>query len=565
MKKSALLLLVALSISILSYSSLPTSSASSPSQKLKTSSDVVEVQIYHDAFPVDGGAPGAAEFLPLCLDSNATPHLQAIYAYDASEGVKLQDIKDIRTMMEESDRIVFLSADQQKGGRRLRMGTEPSTTGCQVSVIPVPIPHSYFSTGDETVIRDSLKSAGFADQESSINTGVIPITFINHDIVGTLSCGVGYNYIDDAINGYNSRPSVNLAEIWHGCWNAYTAIHEIMHTLGAVQDSAPHATTNGHCTDGVDIMCYDDSGDLAGQQFICPSTPYRPGGLLDCNADDYFAISPAPGSYLATHYNVANNSPYVITVPYSGVAAPQITVKIDPKASALPFVGVPFTAVVNAPGGLLYMGGSQLQNNRDCGVQVKGANNSSIKGMTTPLVISGIAYCKNPDTTIVNLNNILIIDKKPFSGSAISIVDSLGRDIGANINFTLIKSSSKLQVKVTENVKFLPGSNISSPYTVTLNIKGRLPGSKLFNTPLIGVDYIALDQTTMKLVSFPGLIGSFATTDSTGTIVVNLPGNLAGHLIDLEQDVSSTPTNWQIPITQFTLPKKSKATIKHSK
>jgi hypothetical protein len=52
-------------------------------------------------------------------------------------------------------------------------------------------------------------------------------------------------------------------------------------------------------------MCYDDhtlptySGALR-----CPIS-YRP--LLDCGADDYFAIAPAAGSYLATHWNVADS------------------------------------------------------------------------------------------------------------------------------------------------------------------------------------------------------------------------------------------------------------------
>src|SRR5690606_35744883 len=39
---------------------------------------------------------------------------------------------------------------------------------------------------------------------------------------------------------------------------ASTALHEIMHMLGAVQPDAPNSTTAGHCTDTVDLLCYDD-------------------------------------------------------------------------------------------------------------------------------------------------------------------------------------------------------------------------------------------------------------------------------------------------------------------
>jgi hypothetical protein len=74
---------------------------------------------------------------------------------------------------------------------------------------------------------------------------------------------------------------------------------------------APHATTAGHCTDGYDVMCYSDGG--------TQSTPYSTtacpqiagsAGLVqtyDCGGDDYFNPSPAPGSYLATHWNLYDN------------------------------------------------------------------------------------------------------------------------------------------------------------------------------------------------------------------------------------------------------------------
>jgi hypothetical protein len=82
-------------------------------------------------------------------------------------------------------------------------------------------------------------------------------------------------------------------------------LHEIMHTLGAVQPDAPHATAGGHCWDDQDVMCYNDGS--AGSQLlraVCASAVE----LIDCNADDYFAPSPAPGSYLATHWDAYNST-----------------------------------------------------------------------------------------------------------------------------------------------------------------------------------------------------------------------------------------------------------------
>jgi len=67
-----------------------------------------------------------------------------------------------------------------------------------------------------------------------------------------------------------------------------TLLHEIMHNLGAVLNNAPHATGLGHCTDGPDLMCYDDgNGSRSWQTYPCedPSATLQ---LLDCNSDDYF-------------------------------------------------------------------------------------------------------------------------------------------------------------------------------------------------------------------------------------------------------------------------------------
>lgn len=68
-----------------------------------------------------------------------------------------------------------------------------------------------------------------------------------------------------------------------GCWagERSTALHELMHMLGAVQPTAPHADGSGHCTDDADLMCY-------AYTTPCPPEQER---LLDCNDDDYFDVT----------------------------------------------------------------------------------------------------------------------------------------------------------------------------------------------------------------------------------------------------------------------------------
>lgn len=122
-------------------------------------------------------------------------------------------------------------------------------------------------------------------------------------------------------NGHNT--TVGYAVVPYGPqWDLI--LHELGHTLGAVQTSAPHSShASGHCLDGQDYMCYEDRDtEPPGLTAISPSEirgfvverATRPPYLLvcvdreyfDCGHDDYFHPEPAAGSYLATHWNVAS-------------------------------------------------------------------------------------------------------------------------------------------------------------------------------------------------------------------------------------------------------------------
>lgn len=95
-------------------------------------------------------------------------------------------------------------------------------------------------------------------------------------------------------------------------------LHELLHNLGAVQADAPHATRLGHCTDERDVMCYQDSPTSVLQQKCAPLSGVIE-EQLDCGGDDYFNLSPSPGSYLSQHWNLAD-SPFL-----SGASSPPST------------------------------------------------------------------------------------------------------------------------------------------------------------------------------------------------------------------------------------------------
>ena len=161
------------------------------------------------------------------------------------------------------------------------------------------------------------KASGFRARDR------IYVTFVDGISNVYSACGQG-NFDSDDSPGLTNRNNTGPAYSLIACWNGTTTLHEIGHNIGAVQYSAPHTSGAAHCYDEIDVMCYDDGGSYFlgpdGQdgtaddrtvQVVCAD----PLGTLldpadkqfDCNQDDYYDPSPAAGSYLATHWNVANS------------------------------------------------------------------------------------------------------------------------------------------------------------------------------------------------------------------------------------------------------------------
>ena len=83
--------------------------------------------------------------------------------------------------------------------------------------------------------------------------------------------------------------------------HAEVQVHELFHSLGAVQPSAPHSDSGGHCTDTPSVMC------PAGRVPAVPSCGQQAVEVLDCGMDDYWNPNPASGSYLSKADNIATS------------------------------------------------------------------------------------------------------------------------------------------------------------------------------------------------------------------------------------------------------------------
>ena len=153
-------------------------------------------------------------------------------------------------------------------------------------------------------------------------------------------CGIAQLYDDPdpnptpGVNDNNGNPVYDgmLGRVDTRCWGQTHLVeaHELLHLVGgvmgaflAVADAPPNATNNGHCIDESDRLCYAD-GDRSGvfrpggaptsMKFVCPGSHEA---LLDCGNNDYFSTRPAPGNWLATHWNTANSA-WLATGPPAG-------------------------------------------------------------------------------------------------------------------------------------------------------------------------------------------------------------------------------------------------------
>ena len=175
--------------------------------------------------------------------------VQAVYAVASDRPDRFADIAPlIATWAGQMDTVVNHSAAETGGERHIRFAT---SSDCVLDVAHVVLS----PTGDDTLSNTitELRASGLnrSDRKYVIWADA------------TVYCGiaqVGGGDTAGLTNGANKGP--HYARVDSGCWGRtdhLSEVHELMHTLGAVQLSAPHSTGGYHCTDESDLMCYPDA------------------------------------------------------------------------------------------------------------------------------------------------------------------------------------------------------------------------------------------------------------------------------------------------------------------
>jgi hypothetical protein len=279
-----------------------------------------------DPAPPDLGADGragaaaaktvaAASAATVCDGNGRTgSRVQILYVHASDVNSRYAElVPALRGWVGDADQIFQASAARTGGTRNLRLVHDAS---CQPDVADVPVVPS----GDDNfgnTIREVIA-------QGHDRTDRIYLMFVETTSAGI--CGIATMSNDDRAidtNGNNDGPA--YARVDAQCWSGWVIAHELMHNLGGVQRTAPHASGAGHCIDEYDVMCYQDSASAPPIQMNCPD-PSWDSTRFDCGHDDYFNTNPAPGSYLATHWNPANNLFLIV--------GPAVAVPVDPPPAA---------------------------------------------------------------------------------------------------------------------------------------------------------------------------------------------------------------------------------------
>ena len=235
--------------------------------------------------------------------------IKLVYAYAADQPDRFAQYASI--IQTDAKAIAETVAATSGGTKTLRFDTGTDGGAGYVDIASVRLPQVAAAYQGMTAASRSAAIKAAVGATVRVNGVAHYAVYADGLYGGDWVSGIAEMYVDERKSASNNN---NRDGLWAMVWgdgsatfsssHRTTLLHEITHTLGGVQRNAPHGTTNGHCSDRLDVMCYDDGGMKAGQTLTqsCGTVQY------DCNSDDYFNAAPAAGSYLAANWNVYDSS-----------------------------------------------------------------------------------------------------------------------------------------------------------------------------------------------------------------------------------------------------------------
>lgn len=220
-------------------------------------------------------------------DGVAGKRVQAILARASDVQTTLPSLADVARWVAAADGLFDRSAQQTGGTRHLRWVTNPD---CSLRIDQVTLKPE--DDDNLALTIKALQARGHSSPDRKY------LVFVD----SRLYCGIATIENDDTHSSSNRSNTVpGYARVDRPCWGGATAAHELVHTLGGVQLSAPHSDDNWHCLTEWDLLCYGGT-----QTYLCPESN---ADLLDCDHDDYYTTGRDP--YLDAHWNVADSAFFI--------------------------------------------------------------------------------------------------------------------------------------------------------------------------------------------------------------------------------------------------------------
>jgi hypothetical protein len=295
-----------------------------------------------------------------------SPVIKVVYAYPSDQADRFSTYKSvIQEQAKTISGLVYATSGQLKS---LRFDLGTACGAAYVDIQSVQLPHTldYYRNYDvsgspsrfDQITNDVIPALGSSSQRRNV---LVYADYLGASNIDGSSFGAAGQAelissplgVSDQHGSGNPHNAGGLFAVAYGLGRTYftsngqafgdeVPLHEITHTLGAVQFSAPHSSLAGHCYDESDVECYNDGGSYftsgGTTTSTCSDSAHE---VYDCGLDDYFNPSPAPGSYLATHWNLFDSAFLCDAGSCSGQAAGG---DVGPTAPA-----APPTTVVNPP------------------------------------------------------------------------------------------------------------------------------------------------------------------------------------------------------------------------
>jgi hypothetical protein len=303
---------------------------------------------HRDEFPAE---PGGGYLLPsdeepvVCATSGH--RIKILYGAPTSRATPTEEeVEAIRSFVRRMNWKILSESLRSSGNTRaLRMRVDCDANG-QIKVWPFIVavgnPSQVFARAEEVYGypsgAESVKNLIFYNGSDSSEDPAAGYGQMANDSIKSSS---------DSANGSRSRtssavvyrPLEGIHTQW-GYWTLHVALHELFHSMGAVNSNAPYGTEGNHCEDGIDVMCYDDKSQpwfdpVKYSETRCPASSgfATPVGVpLDCMYDSYFDAAEESGEWLNTHWNTGGyENPFLVEAP--SPAPPSVATKVVTHSS----------------------------------------------------------------------------------------------------------------------------------------------------------------------------------------------------------------------------------------